>query len=333
MKQSPASEIYVDSIRKLIGQDRLDDAIAQLGALLENSPQLDEAILQSARLHDIRRNIRRGTISQEEVNLTHNQIRLGLMELLREIETQRKKPAMTAELERAVSIINSKNVVFGSTITATNITIGDTTTITESTTSLRLRFFLLFFVPVLALALAFAWYRVEKLQTPLWLTVAVDNRTPNPELPFEGGSVTLQYGEKSETLPIRTEVDFKNIPASFDGELMKLRFETAGFRMIDTTITFSIRRLTLPIRHDESLGHVFGTVTDSGGNPLAGVQVRIQDLTSVSGVDGKFSIDIPFDKQRKKQRVSAFLSRYSPWEYDTQVLPGEALAIVLQKRK
>jgi hypothetical protein len=67
------------------------------------------------------------TVSHAEANLTRNQISHALLELLREIETQeRENPTLQQELEAAISITQSKNVVSGSTITAGgNVHIGD----------------------------------------------------------------------------------------------------------------------------------------------------------------------------------------------------------------
>ena len=129
------TKAYTKNIRNLIAQNELDEAIKQLRLLLENSPKLDEAILQSARFEDIRRQIRLGVVNHAEANLTQNQIRAGLLDLLREIEdsiaetsARPDAPALRAEMEHAVSVVNSKNVVIGSTITAGgNVHIGDKT--------------------------------------------------------------------------------------------------------------------------------------------------------------------------------------------------------------
>jgi len=113
---------YIKNIRNLIAQNELPAALKQLRLLLENSPKLDEALLQSARFHDIRRQIRLGVVSHAEENLTQNQIRTGLLDLLREVE----EPILKQEMERAISIVKGKNVVVGSTISAGgNVHIGD----------------------------------------------------------------------------------------------------------------------------------------------------------------------------------------------------------------
>ncbi|MDP5171917.1 MAG: hypothetical protein NWR72_16830 [Bacteroidia bacterium] len=74
-------------LRKLIEKNRLQEALAELGKLLEDSPLLDEMIHLSGRFSAIRKQIRMGTVTHAESTLTENQIRLALLELIREIES------------------------------------------------------------------------------------------------------------------------------------------------------------------------------------------------------------------------------------------------------
>lgn len=92
----------LSSLRDLIAKDRLDDALQQLRTLLDNTPQLDEALLQSARWNDIRKQIRLGIVSHEDAMLTKDQIKKGLLDFLREIEEQGEKPGIREEVEQAI---------------------------------------------------------------------------------------------------------------------------------------------------------------------------------------------------------------------------------------
>lgn len=124
------SQNFPDHIRDLIAHNDLPAALQQLRVLLENSPLLDEAILQMARFEDIRKQIRLGMLSDKEANFTKDQIREDLLDLLKVVETEAKKPAVKAEMDAAVSVMNSKNVMIGSTISAGgNVLFGDKTTI------------------------------------------------------------------------------------------------------------------------------------------------------------------------------------------------------------
>ena len=324
---------FLHHIRALVARDETAEAMRQLRQLLQNSPRLDEVLLQSARHHDILRQIRSGTVDHKEADLSKNQIRAALLELLRDMETgEAQSPEIRQEMAHSMAITHSKNVVAGSISAGGNVVIGDTTTVTESHTSRRLRVFLYFLVPLLAITAAFLWYNLQRMREPLALTVAVDNRTPNPELSFEGGTVTLLYGDKSETKPIRQEADFKGIPAAFRDETLALRFEAFGFVPIDTAFVLSSSRLTLPIRRDNSLARIFGTVKDEQGNPLAGVQIRVQDLSATTDASGVFLLSVPPGKQRTQQRITAFLTSYKSWDRTSPVMEHEEIGIILQPK-
>lgn len=92
---------FIPHIRNLIAKDDLKTAIQQLSALLKDSPQLDEALQQSARYHHVLKQIRLGVVDDEAANITQNQIRHGLLELLREVEEQAQAHAeIQSEVEK-----------------------------------------------------------------------------------------------------------------------------------------------------------------------------------------------------------------------------------------
>lgn len=123
-------EAFTSAVRKLIGDDRLADALAQMQIFLEKSPLLDEVLVQSGRFEAVRREIRQGVTDRASAAINENQIRVALLELLREIEAQGKGlPAVKSEMENAIHIVNSKNVIANSNIHVTgDLHIGDTIT-------------------------------------------------------------------------------------------------------------------------------------------------------------------------------------------------------------
>ena len=129
---------FIQQIRDLIAKADLNAALKQLRALLENSPKLNEILLQSARLSDLTSKIRQGLINNQDATITQNQITYGVLELLpellAEIESQTTTtPAINQEVEQAIyNIENSKNVVAGSTINANVVIIGDGSSYTEA---------------------------------------------------------------------------------------------------------------------------------------------------------------------------------------------------------
>ncbi|MBC7778141.1 MAG: hypothetical protein H7246_22100 [Phycisphaerae bacterium] len=100
------NKALIFNIRELISRDELPAALEQLRNLLDNSPKLDEAILQSGRFQYIRRQIRLGVVSHAEATLTQNQIRFGLLDLLNEIEEDGKT---LLPVELAENLITDKN--------------------------------------------------------------------------------------------------------------------------------------------------------------------------------------------------------------------------------
>lgn len=134
----PPLSSFFATLRQLIAQGQLDTALAQLRAFLENSPLLDEAIHQAGRWSHIQRQIRLGTVSHAEATLTQNQVQHGVLELITDIEREMAEtpadgsgslltPAIRAEMQQSISVLNSKNVIAGGANLSAggNIHIGD----------------------------------------------------------------------------------------------------------------------------------------------------------------------------------------------------------------
>lgn len=117
---------FLQTIRDLIVAGRLAEALEQLRTLLENSPQKNEALHLSSRFAQLERENRMGILDTREAMITRNQITAGLLDLLSSIESRQDLPEVKADIERAIIIINSKNVVVNSNINAGgNVHIGD----------------------------------------------------------------------------------------------------------------------------------------------------------------------------------------------------------------
>ena len=95
---------FIGQLRKYLAEDKLNLVLQQLQTFLKNSPQLDQAILQTARYNDIRGQINTGIISHENANMEKNKIRKALIELLNEIEKSTKSPDLVLEIEQAIKI-------------------------------------------------------------------------------------------------------------------------------------------------------------------------------------------------------------------------------------
>jgi Effector-associated domain 11 len=323
---------FIAHIRALIAKDDFKTVIQQLSALLKDSPRLDEAVQQSARYNNVMKQIRLGLVDFQAANIAQNQIRYATLELLREIEEQElTEPSIKAEVER-YAVKYEKNVVKNSTITAGgNVTIGDTTVQTESKMSRHLRLFLFAFVPILAIGFAFLYNKNQKLSEPLNLTVKVTDATPNPNIPFEKAKVTLMYGDKTESQIAEKEATFKGIPPNFRDAQVQIKCEADGFVSVQSVFRLSENTMTIPLSRDNSLATIFGHVKDEKGYGLAEVQLTVQDITVLSSASGFYSLPIPPVKQWEKQRLRAFKQGFQNWDFETPVLSGTPVDIILKK--
>lgn len=122
----PTTAQTIAQIKNLIGRDELPAALQQLRDMLANSSRLDEVLQLSGRFESLRRQVRLGTLGHAEANITQNQIRAALLELVDGIEPGDAASEAAAKNQSAVSVENAKNTIIGSTITAGgDVHIGD----------------------------------------------------------------------------------------------------------------------------------------------------------------------------------------------------------------
>ncbi|MFK8101000.1 MAG: hypothetical protein AB8G15_00680 [Saprospiraceae bacterium] len=79
-------EKFVKNIMELISKDELPLAIKKLKELFDNSPLLDEVILQSGRYNSLMKAVRLGVVNFEHATISKNQIRYAMLDLCREVE-------------------------------------------------------------------------------------------------------------------------------------------------------------------------------------------------------------------------------------------------------
>lgn len=136
-----AHPTFFAQLRTLLSRNELRPVLEQLRALLDKSPKLDEVLAQSGRFHALRAHIRLGVLSHAEASLAQNDIRAGLLDLLRDLEETLgetegvclERAPLREELAQAISVVHSKNVVVGSTISAGgNVVIGDQQTTVQN---------------------------------------------------------------------------------------------------------------------------------------------------------------------------------------------------------
>lgn len=116
---------YSEKIGELIGKDELDVALIELRTLLKGSPKLKTAIIHTAQYNDLMRQMDIGVVSDEKLALSKNKIRLGILNLLAEIEGKfLESEVIQTEVQdflsnqNTQSIQNSKNVIIDSGLKA-----------------------------------------------------------------------------------------------------------------------------------------------------------------------------------------------------------------------
>ncbi len=112
----PNTNPFIARIRNLIANDEVKTAIQELSALLKDSPQLDEAVQQSARYSHVMQQIRLGLVDFQAANIAQNQIRHGILELLREMEEQGVASAAirseVEQYEKGMTIIQNAEKIY-----------------------------------------------------------------------------------------------------------------------------------------------------------------------------------------------------------------------------
>lgn len=126
------SSKIIKELEFLIANDKIKLALEKLMFILSENELLDELILQSAKYNEVMNLIRRGTITFQEANITKNEIRSALIEILRILkEGLISDSRIGVELERVnseyekIRINNSKNINTGNIKTKGGVHIGD----------------------------------------------------------------------------------------------------------------------------------------------------------------------------------------------------------------
>ena len=328
-----SSNTLIQYLRQLIAQNDLKAVILELSRIFQKSPKLDEVIQQSARYNKVKAQIRAGVVDYQQANLTENQIRVALIELISELEESNKIETINTELNRYANSISGKNIVTGNISAGGNVSIGDQVTHQhESKTSRNLKIFLYVLVPLLAITLAVFFYQYQMNKKPLTYTIHLEDQTSNPHLPFEKGEVFLRYEGEERKKSIDQELIFTGIPGKLRGQKIELSFEAVGFYKIDTLIALKGEGLTLPIYRNNYYGRVYGKIVDSETLvPIPNASVVIDEMKTSTDENGAFSLLIPLAKQRKQQRLRVEHPDFESKTVTEPVLPNEETRIPLQK--
>lgn len=189
-------------------------------------------------------------------------------------------------------------------------------------------------LPALAIAVAWLAYRYWLARQPLVFTVAVENGSTNRELPFEPPTVTLRYGDKTETRPTtQNEAVFKGLPPYLRSDSLTLRVESHGYYPIDTIVPATAPQVLLTLRRNDTYAALQGVVKDADTEArVAGATVLVQNLRTQTNENGYFSLTIPEAQQKTEQRFSVQKSGYAEWNRIEPVIKNVESIIQLKKQ-
>ncbi|MDO4163912.1 MAG: carboxypeptidase-like regulatory domain-containing protein [Bacteroides sp.] len=195
--------------------------------------------------------------------------------------------------------------------------------------------YMLFYIllPLLVLASAFAAIHYYS-DIDMTVRVIEDSAQCIPSLPFRKGTLEVQYGEGEVQVyaldDIHSEALVKGIHSKYRGEDARIRFMAPGYVTIDTLMSIA-SDIQLPIRRNDDLKFIFGSVADEKGMPIEEARITVQDLTVETNSSGNFRVEIPLAKQAEEQMLTAFKPGYSRWIFTAPVIPNVAWNIVLKK--
>jgi hypothetical protein len=101
---------FLNKVGDLIGEDKILQAVNELRQFLEHSDKIDELLVQSARYTDIMQRIRKGTIQHEDAEVTKNQIRYAVVDIMREVEMMVAQDELLKEANQTLHKIYSNDI-------------------------------------------------------------------------------------------------------------------------------------------------------------------------------------------------------------------------------
>ena len=105
---------------------------------------------------------------------------------------------------------------------------------------------------------------------------------------------------------------FRSIPTNFRDASFRIKYEAEGFVKVDTTIPYT-KSITLPVYRNDDLALIQGYVYEEGTEPpegIEGVKVSIPCCSAYSEASGKFKLPVPFEYQRRRQRLKLFKEEF-----------------------
>jgi TM2 domain-containing membrane protein YozV len=99
---------FSQKVSELVAKDDLEGAISLLSQLLKNSSKLDEVILHSGRLSELKKQIRLGVVDFQNSNIERNRIRAAIMGFMGDID---ESISENPDVKREIDFIPENRIV------------------------------------------------------------------------------------------------------------------------------------------------------------------------------------------------------------------------------
>ena len=152
------------------------------------------------------------------------------------------------------------------------------------------------------------------------------------------GMLILKLGndKREEKIDAEGSVNFKNIPIANKNQTLSLQIEADGWQFENSNISTSIllkeNNATVTIKRDNSLCCVFGSVRNESSEFLSDVKVSIGDVSTETNESGRFSLEIPPEKQKAEQKLTVYKEGYEIWEANVYPDTKQEVGIILRIR-
>jgi hypothetical protein len=194
---------------------------------------------------------------------------------------------------------------------------------------------------VAALLVIVAGFQLVPQAGPFEYTIFLEATGASDEPEFKGDypaivKLKLNNDVRTDEVDEHGAADFKNIPADFQQKEAPIELDFNGWQFADThnkktVVKLAEKSATLAIEPDGSLSKVFGAVRDENNRFLADITITIGALTTQTDKLGRFSLDIPIEKQKREQKLRAYKEGYEIWEKNVYPEQNEEIPILLIK--
>lgn len=128
----------------------------------------------------------------------------------------------------------------------------------------------------------------------------------------------IENDKRTESIDSKGSVNFKQISTSLKNDSVSIEIEAKGWEFFNgktsETISLNGTSTIVKVQLDNSLCCVFGSVRDEANKYLTKVTVSIEGVFTETDENGRFSLEIPLEKQKEVQTLTVYKQGYKLWE-------------------